>query len=497
MHYGVTTGVASTTDETDTDPRVTSHQVQLQGLASCALYYYMVQSEDASSNVGTGSVLSFTTTSCTGDASVETQSGTSILADTGGTAGIVDSSTGITLTIPADFSTNDAVFQVAELDTTTTLATTSTPSGYENAGRLYSLLALSGAITSVTSFSEAITVMMRYTDAEVSNLTESSLWIYRWDGASWNALSSCVVDTSANTVTCTTTSFSTFGLFGTTPASSASSTASTASATTHGGRRGSTTAMGDRIAQAYRTLLARFEQNYGDATAQGGPTHAAASASSSATSTSSQNTIATAARNRNRLVAMIDEMEVLFGDVPLDAWFAPYVSYVIEEKIAEGYRDEEGKPKGEFGVANPVTYAEMLKMGLEAAITDLQGVPPPRNESAQNSWASPYVGKAESLLLTVFRTSLNVHTPATRGAVIQTLLEIMGLPTSIKIASPFTDVPASHPYVQAISAAAAYGIVEGDKAPDDTALNTFRPNDPINRAEVAKIISLLKEVMGQ
>ncbi|MDO8469227.1 MAG: S-layer homology domain-containing protein, partial [Candidatus Peribacter sp.] len=203
------------------------------------------------------------------------------------------------------------------------------------------------------------------------------------------------------------------------------------------------------------------------------------------------------AARRDLLFATIDEHPVIFADVSLSAWYAPYVSYVIEEKIATGYADDTGKPKGEFGVENAITYAEVLKMAMQASdqAFDLRGLPPPRNESANGSWSAAYVAKAESLQLSVFAPSLDVNKPATRGAVIQTLLEVLGIPTGIKIASTFSDVPSSHPYAQAITTAAAYGLIQGDTDASGQSLNRFRPDEPINRAEVAKIISLAKELL--
>jgi len=199
------------------------------------------------------------------------------------------------------------------------------------------------------------------------------------------------------------------------------------------------------------------------------------------------------AARRDRLYVLVDETPVLYADVPLTAWYAPYVSYVIEEKIAEGYRDEAGNPKGEFGVENPVTYAEMLKMALEAAGSDLTGVPPPRNTSAADTWASAYVAKAEALPLSVFSPDLDVTLSATRGAVIQTILETMGI-TIGKTQATYEDVPADHPYSAAIASATFFGLVEGDKDASGVRTNRFRPDDPINRAEVAKIIALAKEL---
>jgi hypothetical protein len=110
-------------------------------------------------------------------------------------------------------------------------------------------------------------------------------------------------------------------------------------------------------------------------------------------------------------------------------------------------------------------------------------------------WSAAYVSKAESLQLSVFAPALDVNKPATRGAVIQTLLEVLGIPTDIKIPSPFGDVVENSPYAKAIITAFAYGLVSGDLDADGKALNRFRPDDPINRAEVAKIIALAKELV--
>jgi DNA segregation ATPase FtsK/SpoIIIE-like protein len=201
------------------------------------------------------------------------------------------------------------------------------------------------------------------------------------------------------------------------------------------------------------------------------------------------------AARRGRLFALVGDAQVVFKDVSLDEWYAPYVSYVIEEGIATGYEDEAGKPKGEFGVSNPITYAEVLKMAMQASdqAFDLRSLPPPRNASAKGTWASAYVAKAEALSLSVFAPSRDVNKPATRAAVIQTILEVLGFPIP-KTPATFADVPTSHPYSQAIGLAAYSGFISGDTGEDGQPLNRFRPDDPINRAEVAKIIALVKEV---
>ena len=61
----------------------------------------------------------------------------------------------------------------------------------------------------------------------------------------------------------------------------------------------------------------------------------------------------TVTKNRNHLVATIGSQKILYRDVPADAWYSPYVWYVLEERIAEGYKNDTGVPTGEFGVASP------------------------------------------------------------------------------------------------------------------------------------------------
>lgn len=233
--------------------------------------------------------------------------------------------------------------------------------------------------------------------------------------------------------------------------------------------------------KAREKRIAQLEQQHG------------AASSNSSKSSSSQN-LERIGAVRDRLVATIQKTEVLFSDVITTQWYAPYVATLIFEGVAEGYKDQEGNLTGEFGIANPITRAEVLKMALQAAkLPSGQALPPPRNQSAQNTWASSYVSTAESLSLTVFTSDINVHIPATRGEVVQTVLEVMELPLNVqsdRIANIFTDLPESHPYYSAILSAYVFGIVNGDDG-----ATTFRPDDPMNRAEVSKIIAVVREVV--
>ncbi len=229
IFFGPSTAYGSSTPETNTSTRVTSHSVGLTGLPACALYYYEVVSRNAVLDTATSSVATFTTTGCTGGASVLATGVGSITTASGGTLtqGV------LTLTVPTSFTStsSSATFQAKLLDATAFFASAGAPSSKTRAGdTVFNLKALTDATTTLATFSTALTVTLAYTTSDISGLDESTLLLYRYDGSSWSALSGCSTNTSAKTVACTTTSFSDFAIFG-----SASVPSSSTSSTTGGG----------------------------------------------------------------------------------------------------------------------------------------------------------------------------------------------------------------------------------------------------------------------
>lgn len=232
VQYGVSSSYGTTTSETDTSPRVTSHSKILSGLNSCSTYHYRVISKDAAGNTLTGSDKTFTTTGCVGSATVQAETAGTVTAASGGTVQLQESgTTKVTLSVPANFTGSDAEFQVKRLDKTSVILSASTPTTAKSAigDHVYQLDALTSVSAKATSFDEPITVTMSYTDAEVAGYDESALLIYRWDGSAWYQLTGCTVDTVANTVSCTTTAFSTFVLFGEASATTTSTSSSSSS----------------------------------------------------------------------------------------------------------------------------------------------------------------------------------------------------------------------------------------------------------------------------
>ncbi len=217
VDYGLTNSYGTSTVETDTDPRVTSHSITINNLVTCTTYNYRVKSNDASANLATGSNNTFTTTGCTGNTTVSEIISSTVTTATGAVVDLESGTANFSLNVPASFKTgiDDAVFQIKQLSTNTLLLTTGSPSGKTVAGsHTYDLSALSGVNTTLTTFDELLTLTISYTNNEINGLDETTLALYFWNDTSWEALNSCTINSVANNITCTTDHFTTFGVFG-------------------------------------------------------------------------------------------------------------------------------------------------------------------------------------------------------------------------------------------------------------------------------------------
>lgn len=180
-----------------------------------------------------------------------------------------------------------------------------------------------------------------------------------------------------------------------------------------------------------------------------------------------------------------------FKDTDDDNWFTQYVAYVKNKNIVSGYKDDAGNALGEFRPANNVTLAEMLKMALETAELGGDSTGTPQNMKAVNHWAKKYYKKAENLGLSlVDDINADPSTPATRGDVIRLVLEALGITPEDVTKTDFSDVSLTDANVDYIQYAKLAGVISGDAGK-----TTFRPNDPVNRAEVAKILKNMIEIL--
>lgn len=193
----------------------------------------------------------------------------------------------------------------------------------------------------------------------------------------------------------------------------------------------------------------------------------------------------------------VDGKKTNLVDVPQDSWFAPYVANVAKYGILSGYTNSAGQLTGEYGPGNNVTVAELAKAAHKLAgvsVDSFQKVNP-ENLSAQNTWFSPFFASAENRGWTIYSSAtVDPGRPATRGEVLVTLLQALDVPLKWQKGTMFTDVTTRTAYAAAIETAAASKVVSGRTDANGKATNEFGPADPINRAELAKVLSKMIDV---
>jgi hypothetical protein len=181
---------------------------------------------------------------------------------------------------------------------------------------------------------------------------------------------------------------------------------------------------------------------------------------------------------------------VVLRDVPVHSWFASFIRDIVANGLASGYADAQGHPIGLFGPGDPVTYAQLAKMALATGHHDVSSAGGlPQNRSARGQWSQPYIRLAETLRLSAYSPSLDVNAPASRGAVVQTILESLGIPLQADAPNPFHDLSVRDPYRKALTTAAALGLISGDTGADGKPTGYVRSAALINRAETAKILA--------
>ncbi|HLD64260.1 MAG TPA: S-layer homology domain-containing protein [Candidatus Peribacteraceae bacterium] len=183
---------------------------------------------------------------------------------------------------------------------------------------------------------------------------------------------------------------------------------------------------------------------------------------------------------------------IVFTDVPISEWFAPFVHIVARVGIMSGYQNASGQPAGRFGPNDPVNLAQLSKIAHEVAGIDEKSVRgTARNPRAVGAWFESYFLSAEKLSWQIFLDpSEDPARLVTRGEVIATLLQALDVPRIWPKGDVFSDVTPLTPYADSIETAAADDIVGGN---DD---GTFKAADPINRAELSKILAQILEVYG-
>lgn len=186
---------------------------------------------------------------------------------------------------------------------------------------------------------------------------------------------------------------------------------------------------------------------------------------------------------------IVDGQVIVLRDVPQSAWFATHVQQAAEAGIVSGYRDTQGRLNGLFRPTNPVTLAETLKIAVEGAGYDAGLYGSQVDAGVGLHWAAPYVAVAKSEHFTVSISRSRLDRPATRNEVAAIFTSAFHVSIPVPVTGTrYTDVEISTSNAASIEALSRDGVVSGDTDVRGQATGTFRPWDPINRAEVVKIV---------
>lgn len=176
-----------------------------------------------------------------------------------------------------------------------------------------------------------------------------------------------------------------------------------------------------------------------------------------------------------------------FEDVPASHWAYPYVKELYQAGVVSGVDDSHFDPDG---FVTREQFAKMLMTGYtldgEFSYSDVD----------PNAWYAPYVAAATRLgVITGYEDgTFGVGKLITRqemAAMVYRLcanLSFDGFPA----AAPFTDEAAIADWAkEAVSAMQRAGILAGDES------GAFRPEDSATRAQAAKVICTLRQLLAQ
>jgi hypothetical protein len=174
-----------------------------------------------------------------------------------------------------------------------------------------------------------------------------------------------------------------------------------------------------------------------------------------------------------------------YSDLAVAHWSSGFLARLNSDKILDGYSDGTIQPD------TTINRAELAKIAANSfaldssLITNFSDVP-------ADAWFASFVGALQKVGA-VWTASTEFH-PAdgvARGEAVWTILTAAGVEIPAATVKPFPDVSLSHPYASAIAWAAENGILSGY---DD---GTFGLRDTLTRAQVAKIVVLLKNNLAQ
>jgi len=160
------------------------------------------------------SACGFDTSGCVTDAEVVAEP--TFTPSDGGSHTLDNGDHAVEIIIPENFYSHDLQLEVFSRPNDSFAATKPAPAEKDFVGKTYDFIFINPEGESVTALLQPATIVLTYTDSDVTGIDEGSLTPYRWgsNDASWQLIPGAEVDTVNNQITFSTASFSSFALFG-------------------------------------------------------------------------------------------------------------------------------------------------------------------------------------------------------------------------------------------------------------------------------------------
>ncbi|NLD10230.1 MAG: DUF3472 domain-containing protein [Clostridiales bacterium] len=174
--------------------------------------------------------------------------------------------------------------------------------------------------------------------------------------------------------------------------------------------------------------------------------------------------------------------EGVFDDVSTSSWYSGYVENLAKKKIVNGFRD------GTFRPNNKVERQHVCAMVVRAAGMDYKGKVANFPDVASDSEMSPFIAALqEKAIIKGYRNgNFGPRDAVKRGHAAIIITKAFSLKSAGSV-SGWKDT-AGHEAEQYIKILASNGIIKG------YADGTFKPNAPVTRAELSKMLTLAQAV---